>query len=54
MKKKNEIINIIKASRKINREKEILEHGKPIRISTIKKSKKIYSRKISKFPDNLD
>jgi len=49
MKKNKEIINIIKASRKINREKEIQEHGKPLKFSSVTKSKKLYTRK--KFKD---
>jgi hypothetical protein len=54
MKKKNNIINIIKASRKINRETEIREHGKPINIFKIMESKKIYSRKRNKDINNQD
>lgn len=43
-KKSKEILAIIKAVRKKSREEEICMHGKPIRRSKIKQSKKIYTR----------
>lgn len=38
----------LKANRKASREEEIREHGHPIRIGGVHKSKKVYNRKRSK------
>ncbi|MPN55947.1 hypothetical protein SDC9_203631 [bioreactor metagenome] len=48
-KKKNNILEIVKAARKQSRQEEISQHGKPVRFSKIVTSKKIYSRKNNKF-----
>ena len=47
-KKKNSILEQVKAARKQNREEEIKIHGKPINYQKIAKSKKVYNRKINK------
>lgn len=44
-KKKKLVIDILNAVKAKQREDEILEHGKPISVSHIVKSKKVYSRK---------
>lgn len=45
MKRKNKIIEQVKASRKKSREEEIKQHGKKINYQKIIESKKIYKRK---------
>lgn len=51
MKKKKtigEIDEYVKINRKLSREEEIAKYGRPIRIFSVHKSKKIYDRKRSK------
>lgn len=48
-KNNNNIIKIVKAARKLSRQEEISQHGKPLRFSKIATSKKIYSRKNNKL-----
>lgn len=42
--KEKKVIEQVKAARKLSREEEITKHTKPIKIHSIIKSKKIYSR----------
>ena len=44
-KKRNIVIDILNAVKTKQREDEILEHGKPISIASVVKSKKVYTRK---------
>ena len=51
-KKKNNVLEQVKASRKQSREKEIKNHGKPINFKKIIASKKLYNRKNNKADAN--
>lgn len=51
-KKKNNVLQQVKASRKQSREEEIKNHGKPINYQKIIVSKKIYNRKNNKADAN--
>ena len=44
-KRGNILVDVLKAVRKANREEEIRLHGKPIKVSNVVESKKVYSRK---------
>lgn len=44
-KKRNIVIDALNAVKAKQREDEILEHGKPISIARVVKSKKVYTRK---------
>ncbi|MEA4984977.1 hypothetical protein SDC9_30208 [bioreactor metagenome] len=50
-KKNKEILDIIKAARKLSREEEIKLHGKPINQTKIVQSKKVYNR--NKLKNNI-
>lgn len=47
-KKNKKILEIVKAARKQSRQEEISLHGKPINVSKVVTSKKIYNRKKNK------
>jgi|GEM_PF-730170 len=47
-KKKNKVLEQVKASRKQSREEELKTHGKPINYRKIMESKKVYNRKKNK------
>ena len=47
-KKKNKVLEQVKAMRKQSREEEIKSHGKPINYKKIIASKKLYKRKNKK------
>ena len=47
-KKNKKILEIVKAVRKQSRQEEINLHGKPINVSKVVTSKKIYNRKKNK------
>lgn len=51
-KKKNKVLEQVKASRKQSREEEIKSHGKPINFIKIIASKKLYNRKNKKADAN--
>lgn len=44
-KKKNKVLEQVKAARKQSREEEIKNHGKPVNYRKIMESKKIFNRK---------
>jgi hypothetical protein len=52
-KKKNSILEQVKAARKQNREEEIQTHGKTINYRKVMESKKQYNRKINKADDEV-
>ncbi|HLP04324.1 MAG TPA: hypothetical protein VK152_02740 [Paludibacter sp.] len=52
-KKKDSILEQVKAARKQSREEEIRLHGKPINFRKISGSKKHYSRKKNKADDEV-
>lgn len=51
-KKKNKVLEQVKAMRKQSREEEIKSHGKPINYKKIIASKKLYKRKNNKADTN--
>lgn len=51
-KKKNKVLEQVKAMRKQSREEEIKTHGKPINYKRIIASKKLYKRKNNKADTN--
>ena len=51
-KKKNKVLEQVKAMRKQSREDEIKSHGKPINYKRISASKKLYKRKNKKADTN--
>ena len=52
-KKKNKILEQVKASRKQSREDEISSHGKVINFHKIVETKKVYNRKKNKADDEV-
>lgn len=47
-KKKNNVLEQVKAARKQSREEEIKSHGKPVNYKKIIESKKVFNRKKNK------
>lgn len=52
-KKKNPVLEQVKAARKQSREEEILRHGKSISYRKVMESKKQYNRKKNKADDEV-
>jgi len=53
MKKKNSVLEQVKAARKQSREEEIKTHGKSINYRKVMESKKQYNRKKNKADDEV-
>lgn len=51
-KKKNNVLEQVKAARKQSREEEIQSHGKPVNYKKIIESKKVFNRKKNKADAN--
>lgn len=53
MRKKNKVLEQVKAARKQSRDEEIKTHGKSINYRKVMKSKKQYNRKKNKADDEV-